>query len=154
MITSSRTAPLPPPNIHTHKTFSTLHGNGVPMHTAYNRTYFPSTLLMQRCYPIPPMLPPRALKTMRMRRGPSPSERSPWQRQHLPAKHTKTFSQRFLPHSSRQSKKGREVTERGKSMKYLHWFMFVVLGLIDGKCCSVINCALFSGIYVILQNVC
>lgn len=100
------------PPTYTHKTFSALHGNGVPTHTAYNRTYFPSTLLMQQCYPIPPMLPPCALKTMRMRRGPSPSESSPWQRQHLSAKHTKTFSQRFLPHSSCQSKKGREVTKR------------------------------------------
>lgn len=46
-------------NTHTHtrKTFSCLHGKGAPVHTTYNRTYLPSSLLKQQCDPTPPALP-------------------------------------------------------------------------------------------------
>lgn len=66
-MTSSPTVPLPAnTRTHTPKTFCGRHGDGVPVCTGYIHTYFPSTLLMRRCYP---ELPPCALRAMAMLRG-------------------------------------------------------------------------------------
>ena len=106
---------------HTHKTFSSLYGD-VQSH------------ILSKCLVKAAALPHATTARPEKQWG-WEGARLHGNASHSSAKHTKTFRPRFLPHSCCQSKRASdgELTERGKRVKYLRWFMFDVLGVIGGK---------------------
>lgn len=106
------------PKTHTRKTFSGLRGNGVPVHTAHNHTYFPSTLLKQQCYPHTTNATAMCSENNEDAKGPVAIRALAMATTVFVHAAHQNIDPRFLPHSSCQSERGRDGETSEKRGEY------------------------------------